>query len=351
MAGDDADDRDDDRRDHDEADDALHGSRDLGGVDRARGLEHLPRRVARGVARRARRRLRQPRHRLARGRDALGLRLRARLAIRRLRGLLRHGVRRLGPVPGRDHRLRGALAVALVAQRPQPGQRVLVRKSPEGIALGHVPIPPPPSRAVNAADERITPAGSILRCRWSSTKPPTLDDIRQAAARLDGVAHRTPVLTSYTLDALVGAEVLLKAEGLQRGGAFKFRGAYNAIAQLDAPSAGSRRLRFVVGQPRAGRRARRPPVRHERDDPHAARCPRRQARRDRGLRRARRRVRPLRRGSRGADLRARRRARPAPRPRLRRPARHRGRRARPRSSCCTTEASSTCCSCPSVAAA
>jgi len=66
------------------------------------------------------------------------------------------------------------------------------------------------------------------------TKPPTLDDIRQAAARLDGVAHRTPVLTSETLDARVGAEVLLKAEGLQRGGAFKFRGAYNAIAQLDA---------------------------------------------------------------------------------------------------------------------
>jgi threonine dehydratase len=66
------------------------------------------------------------------------------------------------------------------------------------------------------------------------TKPPTLDDIRQAAVRLDGVAHRTPLLTSETLDALVGAEVLLKAEGLQRGGAFKFRGAYNAIAQLDA---------------------------------------------------------------------------------------------------------------------
>ena len=70
--------------------------------------------------------------------------------------------------------------------------------------------------------------------------PPTLDDVRRAASRLDGVAHRTPVVTSATLDALVGAEVHLKAEGLQRGGAFKFRGAYNAISSLsdDALAAG-----------------------------------------------------------------------------------------------------------------
>ena len=60
----------------------------------------------------------------------------------------------------------------------------------------------------------------------------SLEDVRRAAARLDGVAHRTPVLTSSTLDALVGAEVQLKAEGLQRGGAFKFRGAYNTISSL-----------------------------------------------------------------------------------------------------------------------
>ncbi len=59
-------------------------------------------------------------------------------------------------------------------------------------------------------------------------------DIRAAAARLEGVAHRTPVLTSRTLDALTGAQVFLKAECFQRGGAFKFRGAYNAIAALDA---------------------------------------------------------------------------------------------------------------------
>jgi threonine dehydratase len=68
----------------------------------------------------------------------------------------------------------------------------------------------------------------------SRIAPPTLeiDDVRAAAARLDGVAHRTPVLTSRTLDALVGARVLLKAETFQRGGAFKFRGAYNAVASL-----------------------------------------------------------------------------------------------------------------------
>lgn len=60
----------------------------------------------------------------------------------------------------------------------------------------------------------------------------TLDAIRDAAARLAGVAHRTPVLRSRTLDALVGAEVHLKCETFQRAGAFKFRGAYHALSRL-----------------------------------------------------------------------------------------------------------------------
>ncbi|WP_326943779.1 pyridoxal-phosphate dependent enzyme [Amycolatopsis sp. NBC_01307] len=64
------------------------------------------------------------------------------------------------------------------------------------------------------------------------TAPVTLDDIRDAAARLAGVAHRTPVVRSRTLDDLVGAEVLIKCENLQRIGAFKFRGAYNAVSRL-----------------------------------------------------------------------------------------------------------------------
>ncbi|MCX5262800.1 threo-3-hydroxy-L-aspartate ammonia-lyase [Streptomyces sp. NBC_00199] len=62
--------------------------------------------------------------------------------------------------------------------------------------------------------------------------PITFDDVRDAAARLKGVAHRTPVLRSRTLDRIVGAEVLLKCENFQRVGAFKFRGAYNAASRL-----------------------------------------------------------------------------------------------------------------------
>ena len=57
-------------------------------------------------------------------------------------------------------------------------------------------------------------------------------DVKAAAQRLRGVAHRTPVLTSRTLDELTGARVFLKAENLQRVGAFKFRGAFNAVAAL-----------------------------------------------------------------------------------------------------------------------
>jgi threonine dehydratase len=58
---------------------------------------------------------------------------------------------------------------------------------------------------------------------------PTWEDIQQARQRLAGVAHRTPVLTSRQFDAESGATVFFKAENLQRGGAFKFRGAYNKI--------------------------------------------------------------------------------------------------------------------------
>jgi threonine dehydratase len=61
-----------------------------------------------------------------------------------------------------------------------------------------------------------------------------ITDIQAAAARLQGVAHRTPVLRSRTLDELLGAQVFMKAENLQRMGAFKFRGAYNAVNALSA---------------------------------------------------------------------------------------------------------------------
>ncbi|WP_267421938.1 threo-3-hydroxy-L-aspartate ammonia-lyase [Methylobacterium sp. GC_Met_2] len=61
---------------------------------------------------------------------------------------------------------------------------------------------------------------------------PTYADVARAAERIAGAAHRTPVLTSRTADARTGAKLFFKAENLQRAGAFKFRGAYNAISAL-----------------------------------------------------------------------------------------------------------------------
>ncbi|NNM71515.1 threo-3-hydroxy-L-aspartate ammonia-lyase [Enterovirga sp. DB1703] len=63
---------------------------------------------------------------------------------------------------------------------------------------------------------------------------PTFANVEAAARRIAGVAHRTPVITSRTADALSGASLFFKCENLQRSGAFKFRGAYNAIAALPA---------------------------------------------------------------------------------------------------------------------
>lgn len=75
---------------------------------------------------------------------------------------------------------------------------------------------------------------------------PDLDALRaklwEAKRRVTGVAHRTPVVTSRTLDARVGARLYLKCENLQRMGAFKFRGAWNMISQIPA----ERRARGVV---------------------------------------------------------------------------------------------------------
>ncbi len=63
---------------------------------------------------------------------------------------------------------------------------------------------------------------------------PTYDDVARAAERIEGIAHRTPVLTSREANKRVGAELFFKCENYQRGGAFKFRGAYNAISALSA---------------------------------------------------------------------------------------------------------------------
>jgi threonine dehydratase len=67
--------------------------------------------------------------------------------------------------------------------------------------------------------------------------PIGIEDVHAAAERLRGIAHRTPVLTARTLDERCGGRVFLKAENFQRIGAFKFRGAYNAVTAL-APERG-----------------------------------------------------------------------------------------------------------------
>jgi threo-3-hydroxy-L-aspartate ammonia-lyase len=77
--------------------------------------------------------------------------------------------------------------------------------------------------------------------------PVSYTDIESAAQRLRGVAHQTPVLTSRTVNALTGATVFFKAEQLQRVGAFKFRGAYNALAQWTAEQREGGVLAFSSG--------------------------------------------------------------------------------------------------------
>jgi threonine dehydratase len=75
----------------------------------------------------------------------------------------------------------------------------------------------------------------------------TYDDVKAAAERLRGVAHRTPVATSRTLDERLAARLFLKCENFQRAGAFKFRGAYNAIARLTPDERGRGILTYSSG--------------------------------------------------------------------------------------------------------
>ncbi|WP_416048674.1 threo-3-hydroxy-L-aspartate ammonia-lyase [Cupriavidus basilensis] len=72
---------------------------------------------------------------------------------------------------------------------------------------------------------------------------PTFDDVSAAAARIEGYAHHTPVMRSRTADKEVGAELFFKCENLQRMGAFKFRGAFNALSKFDE---GQRRAGVVA---------------------------------------------------------------------------------------------------------
>src|SRR5437763_9782320 len=68
----------------------------------------------------------------------------------------------------------------------------------------------------------------------TTTTLPTFVDIESAAKQIAGVAHKTPVATSRAINQRTGAELFFKCENLQRAGAFKFRGAYNALSRLDA---------------------------------------------------------------------------------------------------------------------
>ena len=72
-------------------------------------------------------------------------------------------------------------------------------------------------------------------------------DVEQAAARIQGAAHRTPVLTSSTADARLDARLFFKCENYQRMGAFKFRGAYNAIARFSDAQRAAGVLTFSSG--------------------------------------------------------------------------------------------------------
>src|SRR5262249_41899219 len=70
----------------------------------------------------------------------------------------------------------------------------------------------------------------VRRTGWQAEMTlPTFADIESAATEVEGVAHRTLVASSRTLDAETGASLFFKCENLQRAGAFKFRGAYNAL--------------------------------------------------------------------------------------------------------------------------
>src|SRR5216110_1090255 len=66
----------------------------------------------------------------------------------------------------------------------------------------------------------------------TSVTLPTFSDVESAARQIAGVAHRTPVAASRSVNTRTGADVFFKCENLQRAGAFKFRGAYNALSRL-----------------------------------------------------------------------------------------------------------------------
>src|SRR2546423_8953802 len=100
-----------------------------------------------------------------------------------------------------------------------PG-RLLTSSIGAVIALASSALPSSSSYPVGL---ELMPASMGLVSASSLPQPPTFADVEAAARRLAGVAHRTPVITSRLLDEELGCQAALKAEGLQRMGAFKFR--------------------------------------------------------------------------------------------------------------------------------
>lgn len=112
--------------------------------------------------------------------------------------------------------------------------------TPAGIvggAVGFWPVEPLTLAPVES------PSYSMVETRL----PVSYDDIERAAHTLSGVAHGTPVLTSRQADELANARVFFKCENFQRVGAFKFRGAYNAISRLDASQKAAGVVAFSSG--------------------------------------------------------------------------------------------------------
>jgi threo-3-hydroxy-L-aspartate ammonia-lyase len=97
-------------------------------------------------------------------------------------------------------------------------------------------LPPPDLRKLSFAEKtnvsQVSPRGSPIPPDTGHTAL-TLERIQAAAGRLAGIARRTPLITSATLDARCGGTICLKAEPFQRSGSFKFRGAYNRLSLLD----------------------------------------------------------------------------------------------------------------------
>ena len=114
--------------------------------------------------------------------------------------------------------LKAAVAGSVISRAGKDQERA-------GIWVVYLAIHKMPMQNPSFSPSLILPAVSSL---------PTYADVVAAAARLKGHAHVTPVLRSSTADKLLDAEIFFKCENFQRMGAFKFRGAFNAMAMLDA---------------------------------------------------------------------------------------------------------------------